>query len=1092
MGLTGKLTCHVPTTQNDLKSFSTGNMQDILSQAHARSRKPRQPSEAMLLQRMKSLQFLLLLLVLNMATNCASASSSSIGRGDDERALMAFKDMISHHSGVLASWNQSTSYCSWEGIVCSKRHRRRVVALNLASQGLAGTISPAVSNLTFLRLLNLSSNSLQGEISPSIGSLRRLQRLDLRKNLLTGVIPSNISSCTSLKVMIIEYNMLQGSIPAEIGDMLSLTHLGLANNSISGTIPSSFGNLTQLTVLDLPGNHLEGPIPAGIGNIPSLGFLQLSENNLSGLLPTSLYNISSLYLLSVSANKLHGRLPADLGKSLPSIQVFRVDDNRFTGTIPSSISNLTMLKEFVLAANKFAGVVPSMFARLQNLEVFVLDANMFEANNDQDWGFIASLTNCSRLQALSIGWNRFEGKLPSLLVNLSTTLQWLRVTNNHITGAIPSEIGNLASLEVFDPGENSLTGVIPESIGKLTQLQQLFLESNNLSGRIPSSIGNLTALYLLDIAENNMEGPIPRTIGNMIGLQGLDLSNNKLTGMIPNEIMKLPSLSMMLNLSYNLLEGPLPLEVGSLVNLQYLSLSGNKLSGEIPDTLGNCRVLDTLLMDHNSFQGSIPATFENMAGLTLLNLTNNKLNGSIPAYLGSITNMQELYLAQNNLSGPIPEHLGNSKSLLRLDLSFNNLQGEVPMEGVFRNSTGLSIVGNRELCGGIIQLHLPKCPKTTALKNKKSMTKSLRIAIPIVGALLFLLSGLALAGFFYRKLKTGLEKEVSSPFTEIKLPIVPYKDILKGTDGFSEANVLGKGRYGTVYRGTLGDPAAVMAVKVFNLQQSGSYKSFQAECEALRRVRHRCLVKIITCCSSINHQGEDFRALVFELMPNGSLDRWIHSDFRSRNGKGVLSLSQRLDIAIDIVDALDYLHNSCQPSIIHCDLKPSNILLNQEMRARVGDFGIARIVGEATSKQPVNSNSSIGIRGSIGYVAPEYGEGLAVSTYGDVYSLGVTLIEMFTGKSPTDSMFRDGLNLHYFAEAALPDKVMEIADSNIWVYDEASNSNDTRRILRTKECLAAVIKLGVMCSKQLAIERLSMSDAAAEMHAIRDIYMCTE
>ncbi|KAL6639052.1 hypothetical protein ACP70R_022782 [Stipagrostis hirtigluma subsp. patula] len=1031
---------------------------------------------------------LLVLLLSTKATNHAATSSSLTGHVSDERALLGFKDKILRHSGVLVSWNQSTSYCSWEGVVCGKRHWR-VVALDLRFQGLVGTISPTIGNLTFLRSLNLSHNSLHGEIPASIGSLSHLLRLDLGENMLTGGIPSNISHCRNLRVMSITSNYgLQGSIPAEIGDMPLLSVLELYNNSITGTIPSSFANLSQLTILSMSTNHLQGSIPAGIGNNPYLSFLQLADNNLSGLLPPSLYNLSSISAFYVMGSNLHGRLPADVGTSLPSIQEFGIG-HQFTGEIPLSLTNLTKLKYLYLSINKFTGVVPSKLGRLKDLEIFALDDNMFEANNEQEWGFIASLTNCSRLQVLTIGWNRFAGKLPSSLANLSTSLQWLRTKHNNISGIIPSDIKNLENLQVLDFNVNSLTGVIPESIGKLTQLKQLYINSNKLSGSIPASIGQLTGLFVLGLENNNLEGPIPPSIGNLSNILGLYLSNNKLTGMIPHEIMKLSSISLALDLSSNLLEGPLPLEVGTLVNLEILSLSGNKLSGEIPETIGNCRVLQTLFMDGNSFQGSIPNTFKNMAGLTVLNLTSNKLNGSIPSNLGRITNLQELYLAHNNLSGPIPELLGNSESLVRLDLSFNNLQGELPTEGVFRNLTGLSLIGNSALCGGIQQLHLPKCPNTTTRKNKKSMPKSLKIAIPIAGALLLLISGLALAGYFNRKFKAGLKKEIPPQFIEIELPIVPYNDILKGTDGFSEANVLGKGRYGIVYKGTLGNPAIVVAVKVFNLQQLGSYKSFQAECEALRRVRHRCLVKIITCCSSINHQGEDFKALVLEFMPNGSLDTWMHSDLGSQNGRGALSLLQRLDIAIDIVDALDYLHNGCQPSIIHCDLKPSNILLNQDMRARVGDFGIARVVDESTSKQPMNSNSSIGIRGSIGYVAPEYGEGLAVSTYGDVYSLGITLIEMFTGKSPTHNMFRDGLSLHNFAEAVLPDKVTEIADSNIWLYDEASNCNDTRHIARTKECLAAVIQLGVMCSKQLPIERLSVSDAAAEIHAIRDIYI---
>ena len=225
-------------------------------------------------------------------------------------------------------------------------------------------------------------------------------------------------------------------------------------------------------------------------------------------------------------------------------------------------------------------------------------------------------------------------------------------------------------------------------------------------------------------------------------------------------------------------------------------------------------------------------------------------------------------------------------------------------------------------------------------------------------------------------------------------------------------------------------------------------------------------------------------------MPNGSLDRWIHPDIESQNRNGTLSLSQRLDIAVDLVDAIDYLHNGCQPSIIHCDLKPSNILLTGDMRARIGDFGIARILNEGGSEASANSLSSIRIRGSIGYVAPEYGEGPSVSTYGDVYSLGITLIEMFTGRCPTDDMFRDGLTLQYFAKSGgIPGNVMEIADSNIWLHDEANDCNDTEHVTIAEECLAAVIKLGVLCSKQLPRERLSTSDAAAEMHAIRDAYL---
>jgi hypothetical protein len=161
-----------------------------------------------------------------------------------------------------------------------------------------------------------------------------------------------------------------------------------------------------------------------------------------------------------------------------------------------------------------------------------------------------------------------------------------------------------------------------------------------------------------------------------------------------------------------------------------------------------------------------------MAGLTFLNLTNNKLNGSIPGNLASISNSQELYLAHNNLSGTIPESLGNLTSLLRLDLSFNNLHGEVPKEGVFTNLTGLSIVGNSALCGGLPQLHLQECPSSSVRKIKKGMSKSLRIAIPTAAGAPLLSFFVVWAGLLYRKLKTTSKKEIPPQFTEPELPIV--------------------------------------------------------------------------------------------------------------------------------------------------------------------------------------------------------------------------------------------------------------------------------------------------------------------------------
>nr|XP_034580709.1 receptor kinase-like protein Xa21 [Setaria viridis] len=396
------------------------------------------------------------------------------GEGNKTQFREFVRRLVDPPAAAAAALRHGNQHCNRRNVFerpwgRRERHRLRVVALDLFSQGLTGTISPVIGNLTFPRSLNQSFNILQGEIPPTIGSLTRLRLIDLSTNMLTGVIPRNISRCTSLDTMHINSNKgTRGSIPDEIGNMPSLSYLVLFNNSITGTIPSSLGNLSRLIELSLSLNYLEGSIPSSIGNNPYLTFLQLSVNNISGLLPPSLYNLSSLNYFYTADNNLHGRLPIDLGKSFPSIQEIFIGGNRFSGALPQSITNLSKLQMLYVENNSFAGIVPSRLGRLQNLEVLILEDNMLEANNEEEWEHIASLTNCSRLQKLIIGWNKFAGKLPSSLANLSTNLQWLRTTSNNISGLIPSDIGNLGRLEYLDFRDNLLTGVIPESIGKLT------------------------------------------------------------------------------------------------------------------------------------------------------------------------------------------------------------------------------------------------------------------------------------------------------------------------------------------------------------------------------------------------------------------------------------------------------------------------------------------------------------------------------------------------------------------------------------------------------------------------------------------------
>ncbi|KAG0536545.1 hypothetical protein BDA96_03G073400 [Sorghum bicolor] len=1040
---------------------------------------------------MRSVSLLLFPLLLSAASVSTSVFVAAQA-GDDEAALLAFKAAAigsGRDNNLLASWN-SSSFCGWEGVRCGSRARnnRRVVALTLPSYGLTGTLSPAIGNLTFLRTLDLSYNDwFQGNIPESIGRLQHLQLLDLSYNTFSGALPANLSFCASLQVLELSSNRLHGRIPVELGYRLkSLQWLSLKNNSFTGAIPVSVANISSLYCLDLGSNKLEGQIPPEFGSMEGLKLLYLFNNNISGVLPHSLYNLSMLKDMDLSTNMLSGSIPADVGNRFLNIEAIGIAENQFWGAIPHSISNLSTLNNIQLSENSFIGHVPPTLGRLQGLVLLYLLGNKLEANDREGWEFLTSLTNCSQLQNLVLSENHFSGELPVSIANLSTTLETLYLGDNRISGTIPSNIGNLVGLQILYMAVTSLSGVIPESIGRLENLVELGLYNTSLSGLIPPSLGNLTQLNRLYAYYGNLEGPIPASLGNLKNVFVFDLSTNRLNGSIPKEVLKLPQLSWYLDLSYNALSGPLPVDVGSLTNVNQLILSGNQLSSSIPDSIGNCISLEQLLLDHNSFEGTIPQSLKNLKGLALLNLTMNKLSGSIPEAIASVGNLQRLYLAHNNLSGLIPTALQNLTLLWKLDLSFNDLQGEVPKGGVFANATALSIHGNDELCGGAPQLHLAPC-SMAAVDNKRQVSRSLMATLISVRALVFLGILVALIHLIHKRFRQRKPSQLISTVIDEQFERVSYQALSNGTGGFSEANLLGQGSYGAVYKCTLHDQGITTAVKVFNIRQSGSTRSFVAECEALRRVRHRCLIKIITCCSSINHQSEEFKALVFEFMPNGSLNDWLHPASKVHTLSNTLSLAQRLDIAVDIMDALEYLHNQCQPPVVHCDLKPSNILLAEDMSARVGDFGISKILSDDTSKTLLNSVSFTGLRGSIGYVAPEYGEGRSVSTLGDVYSLGILLLEMFSGRSPTDDMFNDSLDLHSFAKAALLNGASEIADPAIWLHDESAVATTVR--FQSKECLVSVTRLGVSCSKQQPSERMAMRDAAVEMRAIRDAYL---
>uniref|UniRef100_M1B8F4 non-specific serine/threonine protein kinase n=2 Tax=Solanum tuberosum TaxID=4113 RepID=M1B8F4_SOLTU len=992
-----------------------------------------------------------------------AASAAFLSNETDNLALLGFKSQITEDpSRVFVSWNDSVHFCQWTGVKCGLRHVR-VIRLNLKGLRLAGTISDHLGNLSFLNSLDLAENAFHEKIPQQLSRLPRLQYLNLSFNYLTGEIPANLSHCVKLKSLVLDHNTLVGKIPYQVGSLTKLVNLYLRNNNLTGIIPGSIGNLTSLEKLHLSYNNLEGEVPVSLARLTKLRILGLSVNSLSGEFPPPLYNLSSLELISLSLNNFSGNLRSELGNYFPNLQILYLANCQFIGSIPSSLANASKLLELDFPVNNFTGNIPKGFGNLRNLLWLNVWNNHLGYGKHDDLDFVNSLTNCSSLQMLHFGGNQFGGTLPHSIGNLSSQLQRLLFFENRIGGNIPREISNLVNLNLLDIGSNNFIGSIPDSIGRLTNLGALNLVNNLLTGVIPFSIGNLTELVYLYLGLNRLEGNIPSTLGNCNQLLKLGFSENNLTGTIPQQLFALSSLTDIFA-SNNSLTGPLPVDIGNWNHLTYLDFSYNNLSGMIPQTLGKCLTLGEIYMKGNSLQGTIPN-------------------------LEDLPDLQSLDLSLNNLSGPIPHFIANLTSLHYLNLSFNNLEGEVPVTGIFSNLSADVLSGNSKLCGGIQELHLQPC---IYQKTRKKHVLALKFILIIVFAASFSILALLVVFLCRRRNLNNQPAPQDRSKSAHFYPNISYEELRTATGGFSSENLIGSGSFGTVYKGTFPSDGTVVAVKVLKLQHEGASKSFLAECQALRNIRHRNLVKVISVCSSSDFKGNDFKALVFQFMPKGNLDEWLHPE-KEMNEKSSLTTLQRMNIIIDVASALHYLHHECQTPMIHCDIKPQNILLDEDLTAHLGDFGLVRLVPEFSNESDLHQFSSLGVLGTIGYAAPEYGMGSKVSVVGDMYSFGILILEIFTGRRPTDTLFQASSTLHHFVETALPEKVMEILDKTAF-HGEMSKATCGEEYWgnikkEQMECLVGILEIGVACSAESPRDRLTMTQVYSKLTLIREKFL---
>ncbi|KAL5096910.1 hypothetical protein RYX36_001237 [Vicia faba] len=434
----------------------------------------------------------------------------------------------------------------------------------------------------------------------------------------------------------------------------------------------------------------------------------------------------------------------------------------------------------------------------------------------------------------------------------------------------------------------------------------------------------------------------------------------------------------------------LPKSVGNLT-VQEFWADSSRIDGNIPLEIGNMSNLILLSLSMNDLNGPIPRTIRGLHNLQSLNLDNNGLQGSIGDELCELWSLSTLYLSNNKLSGVLPTCLGNMTSLRYIDIASNSLISKIPSS--FWSLADLIVVSlSSNAFGGNLPLEIGEIPDDGAFKNFTAQS------------------------FMHNEALCGAQRRFS------------YYELVQATNGFSESNLLGKGSFGSVYQGMLSS-GEIVAVKVIDLNFEATSKSFDVECNAMHNLRHRNLVEIISSCSNAN-----FKSMVMKFMSNGSVEKWLYSY------NYCLDFLQRLNIIIDVASALEYLHHGSSIPVVHCDLKPSNVLLDRHMVAHVTDFSIAKLLDDGQSK-----------------IHRDFSYSWLCCT-----SFGIMLMEIFTRKRPTDEM--------------------EVVDSNLVQQHEKTIHDIVSHV-------SSIFALSLSCCADKPEERNNITDITASLIKIKTLFL---
>ncbi|KAG5575107.1 hypothetical protein H5410_055241 [Solanum commersonii] len=726
-------------------------------------------------------------------------------------------------------------------------------------------------------------------------------------------------------------------------------------------------------------------------------------------------------------------------------RVIRIQIGRqnIQGTLPPEISKLTELERLELQGNNISGPLPSL-SGLSSLQVLLLGENQF-SSIPADF-----FTDMSSLLSVDIDKNPFVGwEIPESLRNASS-LKNFSANSANVIGRIPNffspdEFPGLVNLHLAG---NNLEGELPSSFSGLL-LESLWLNGQKLNGGI-DVLTNMTFLKEVWLHSNNFSGPLPDFSG-LKALETLSLRDNAFTGPVPSSLMNLESLKFV-NLTNNFFQGPMPVFKGSVVvdsakdTNSFCSSQPGDCDPRVNTLLSIAKAMDYPTIFAKNWKGNDPCadwfglTCSN-GNITVINFQKMGLSGTISPEFASLKLLQKIVLADNNLTGTIPEELTTLTSLTELDVSNNQIYGKVP---AFRKNLILKFSGNPDI--GKDKSNAPSQGSSPGgstgsddgnaqAARKKSNRRVGIVVFSVIGGV-FMLCLIGVAAFCLYKSKQKRFSRVQSPNTMVLHPrhsgsdndsvkitvagssvsvgavtethtvsaseagdvqmveagnmVISIQVLKNVTNNFSEDNILGRGGFGTVYKGELHDGTKIAVKRMENGIITGKgLAEFKSEIAVLTKVRHRHLVGLLGYCLDGNE-----KLLVYEYMPQGTLSSHLFN--WAEEGLKPLEWTKRLTIALDVARGVEYLHSLAHQSFIHRDLKPSNILLGDDMRAKVADFGLVRLAPEG--KGSIETR----IAGTFGYLAPEYAVTGRVTTKVDVFSFGVILMELITGRKALD------------------------------------------------------------------------------------------